>query len=55
VGAPVVSKDRTTPDAGFVKSEIRKWEAPIKASGVKVQQARSTAPGRKQPENSASA
>jgi tripartite-type tricarboxylate transporter receptor subunit TctC len=39
VGAQVVSADRRSPDylAGFVKSEIQKWEAPIKASGVKVQ------------------
>jgi tripartite-type tricarboxylate transporter receptor subunit TctC len=39
VGAQVVSADRTSPEylAGFVKSEIQKWEAPIKASGVKVQ------------------
>jgi hypothetical protein len=34
-----VSADRRTPEylAGFVKSEIQKWEAPIKVSGVKVQ------------------
>jgi tripartite-type tricarboxylate transporter receptor subunit TctC len=39
LGVQVVSKDRTTPEylAGFVKSEIAKWEAPIKASGVKVE------------------
>ncbi len=39
VGAQVVSADRTSPEylAGFVKSEIQKWEAPIKGSGVKVQ------------------
>lgn len=39
VGVQVVSADRRTPEylAGFVKSEIQKWEAPIKASGVKVQ------------------
>ena len=39
LGAQLVSQDRTTPEylAGFVKSEIQKWEAPIKASGVKVQ------------------
>lgn len=38
-GAQVVSPDRATPEylAGFVKSEIAKWEAPIKASGLKVQ------------------
>jgi tripartite-type tricarboxylate transporter receptor subunit TctC len=39
VGVEVVSPDRRTPEylAGFVKSEIQKWEAPIKVSGVKVQ------------------
>ncbi len=39
VGAQVVSAARTSPEylAGFVKSEIQKWEAPIKGSGVKVQ------------------
>ena len=38
LGAQLVSDDRATPDylAGFVKSEIKKWEAPIKASGVTV-------------------
>jgi tripartite-type tricarboxylate transporter receptor subunit TctC len=38
VGAHVVSDDRATPEylAGFVKSEIAKWAAPIKASGVQV-------------------
>jgi len=38
LGAQMVSDDRATPDylAGFVKSEIAKWEAPIKASGVTV-------------------
>jgi len=37
-GAQIVPDDRATPDylAGFVKSEIAKWEAPIKASGVTV-------------------
>jgi len=37
-GAQIVSDDRATPEylAGFVKSEITKWEAPIKASGVTV-------------------
>ncbi len=37
-GAQVVSDDRATPQylAEFVKSEIVKWAAPIKASGVKV-------------------
>lgn len=39
LGATLVSEDRTTPDylAGFVKSEIEKWAAPIKASGVTVE------------------
>lgn len=39
LGVQVVSKDRTTPEylAGFVKSEIAKWQAPIKESGVKVE------------------
>jgi tripartite-type tricarboxylate transporter receptor subunit TctC len=38
LGAQMVSDDRATPEylAGFVKSEIAKWEAPIKASGVTV-------------------
>jgi len=37
-GAQVVSDDRATPQylAEFVKSEIVKWAAPIKASGVQV-------------------
>jgi len=37
-GAQVVSDDRATPDylGKFVKSEIEKWAAPIKASGVSV-------------------
>ena len=37
-GAQVVSDDRATPDylAKFVKDEIAKWAAPIKASGVSV-------------------
>ena len=37
-GAQVVSDDRATPAylASFVKSEIEKWAAPIKASGVSV-------------------
>jgi tripartite-type tricarboxylate transporter receptor subunit TctC len=37
-GAQVVSDDRATPAylATFVKSEIEKWAAPIKASGVSV-------------------
>jgi tripartite-type tricarboxylate transporter receptor subunit TctC len=36
LGAQVVSDDRATPQylGGFVKSEIEKWAAPIKASGV---------------------
>src|SRR5262249_16381159 len=39
VGVEVVAPERRTPEylAGFVKSEIQKWEAPIKVSGVKVQ------------------
>ncbi|RAI28718.1 hypothetical protein CH338_29140 [Rhodoplanes elegans] len=39
LGAVVVSPDRMTPDylAKFVKSEIEKWAAPIKASGVQVE------------------
>ena len=38
LGATVVSKDRRTPEylGKFVKSEIEKWAAPIKASGVSV-------------------
>lgn len=37
-GAQIVSDDRATPEylAQFVKSEIEKWAAPIKASGVSV-------------------
>jgi tripartite-type tricarboxylate transporter receptor subunit TctC len=37
-GAQVASDDRATPDylGKFVKSEIEKWAAPIKASGVSV-------------------
>ena len=37
-GAQVVSDDRATPDylGKFVKDEIVKWAAPIKASGVSV-------------------
>jgi len=36
LGAMIVSDDRATPQylAGFVKSEIEKWAAPIKASGA---------------------
>ncbi|MFL9827071.1 Bug family tripartite tricarboxylate transporter substrate binding protein [Rhodoplanes sp. SY1] len=39
LGAVVVSPDRMTPDylGKFVKSEIEKWAAPIKASGVQVE------------------
>lgn len=39
LGAQVVSEDCATPEylAGFVKSEIAKWQGPIKTSGVKVQ------------------
>ena len=35
LGAQIVADDRATPDylGGFVKSEIEKWAAPIKASG----------------------
>jgi hypothetical protein len=38
VGAQVVPDDRATPEylGNFVKSEILKWAAPIKASGVMV-------------------
>ena len=38
LGAQIVSDDRATPAylAGFVKSEIAKWQAPIKASGVQI-------------------
>ncbi len=37
-GLKFVSDDRTTPEylAKFVQSEIDKWAAPIKASGVSV-------------------
>jgi hypothetical protein len=39
IGAMVVAPDRRSPEYldGFVKSEIEKWAAPIKASGVSVQ------------------
>jgi tripartite-type tricarboxylate transporter receptor subunit TctC len=39
LGAQVVSDDRSTPQylGTFVKSEIEKWAAPIKASGVSVE------------------
>ena len=38
LGAEVVSDDRATPEylGQFTKSEIEKWAAPIKASGVHV-------------------
>lgn len=38
LGANVVPPEQRTPEylASFVKSEIKKWEAPIKASGVQV-------------------
>ena len=38
LGAVVVSNERATPEylAGFVKSEIKKWSGPIKASGASV-------------------
>jgi tripartite-type tricarboxylate transporter receptor subunit TctC len=38
LGAVVVSEDRTTPEhlGQFLKGEIEKWAAPIKASGVSV-------------------
>jgi hypothetical protein len=36
LGAQIVAKDRQSPEylASFVKSEIEKWAAPIKASGA---------------------
>jgi tripartite-type tricarboxylate transporter receptor subunit TctC len=39
IGAMIVAPERRSPEylASFVKSEIVKWEAPIKASGVSVQ------------------
>jgi tripartite-type tricarboxylate transporter receptor subunit TctC len=39
IGAMVVAPDRRSPEylASFVKSEIEKWAAPIKASGVSVE------------------
>lgn len=39
LGAMIVTPDRRSPEylASFVKSEIEKWAAPIKASGVSVQ------------------
>jgi tripartite-type tricarboxylate transporter receptor subunit TctC len=39
LGAMVVSKDRQSPEylGKFTADEIKKWEAPIKASGVSVE------------------
>ncbi len=39
IGAQVVAADRRSPDylATFTASEIKKWEAPIKASGVSIE------------------
>jgi tripartite-type tricarboxylate transporter receptor subunit TctC len=39
LGAMIVPDDRATPEylGGFVKSEIEKWAAPIKASGASVE------------------
>ena len=39
LGASLVSADRTTPEylAAFVQSEIQKWAAPIKGSGVSIE------------------
>jgi tripartite-type tricarboxylate transporter receptor subunit TctC len=39
LGAMIVPDERATPEylAGFVKSEIEKWAAPIKASGASVE------------------
>jgi hypothetical protein len=38
IGTDLVSADRTSTDylARFVPSEIQKWSAPIKASGVSI-------------------
>ena len=38
LGAVIVSDDRATPEylGQFLKAEIEKWAAPIKASGVSV-------------------
>jgi hypothetical protein len=38
LGATIVKPERQTPEylAGFVKDEIKKWEAPIRASGAQV-------------------
>jgi tripartite-type tricarboxylate transporter receptor subunit TctC len=39
LGSSLVAPERTTPEylAGFVRSEIEKWAAPVKASGVSVE------------------
>jgi hypothetical protein len=39
LGATVAKKDEESPQwlAGFVKSEVEKWAAPIKASGVQIE------------------
>jgi tripartite-type tricarboxylate transporter receptor subunit TctC len=39
LGATIVAADRRTPDylGKFTADEIKKWEAPIKASGVSIQ------------------
>ena len=39
LGYAIASPERATPAylAGFVRDEIKKWEAPIKASGVRVE------------------
>jgi tripartite-type tricarboxylate transporter receptor subunit TctC len=39
IGTDLVTSDRTTSDylAHFVVSEIKKWEAPIRASGVSIE------------------
>ena len=39
LGASLVAPERRSPEylAGFVKSEIEKWAAPIKASGVSME------------------
>ena len=42
IGTDLVTSDRTTSDylAHFVVSEIKKWEAPIRASGVSMESCR---------------
>src|SRR5262249_62333778 len=42
LGATVAGPNERSPQwlADFVKSEVKKWEAPIKASGVQVEEAR---------------